>query len=139
MNPDPCFCPSKPNCGDGGGDGGGGVIHARDGIVGDCCGGVGGAKGASVDFGRGCDRLEGVRSVVLEVQLGVRSRNQIQLPSSSASPSLVPPLPDGVAPTLALLGWRSDVEDHHHRLGLEILAFHEPIHPVNLFRPVRRA
>lgn len=75
MNLDPCFCPSNPNCGDGGGDGDGGVIHVGDGIAGGCCGGVGGAKDASVDFGRGCDRLEGVHSVVLEVQLEIRSRN----------------------------------------------------------------
>ena len=113
------------------GDGGG--FYGLYGTAEGWCGEVVNARGAFVvGFERGCDRLEGVHSVA-EVQVEIRSQNETQLLSSSASPSLAPPHVHGAAHDLAPPD--SDVEDH--RSNLNTPASHEPARSVNFSRPVR--
>ena len=119
------------------GDGGG--FYGLYGTAEGWCGEIVNARGAFVvGFERGCDRLEGVHSVA-EVQAEIRSQNETQLLSSSASPSpvLPPQHAHGVFPTLDLPDQYSDVEDH--RSGPNMLAFHEMNHSANSSHPAQLA
>ena len=76
MSSDPCFYPSNPIRGDGGGDDDDGGLHVRDVIVGGYCGEVADVKDVfAAGFAGGRDRSEGVHFFAWEVRVEIRSQN----------------------------------------------------------------